>query len=236
MAQRRLISKQIAESDAFLDMSLSAQALYFHFILNADDDGFVDNPKKIMRMLGAMEDDFKILVLKRFILTFENGIIVIKHWLIHNTIRKDRYTPTKYMDEKKGLFIKENKAYTTDGNQLATNWQPNGNLSEVKLSKDNTLRDKHAEFNSLEYIKALLSNPRKDIHIIGLYSDFKGFNFPSKEAAESSLKRDLRPAGALTGYSDEQILKTMDYLAYKGVGGKKIKWTLETVGKYINEL
>jgi hypothetical protein len=132
MAQRRLISPTIVESDAFLDMPISSQALYFHLCMNADDDGFV-NPKKIMRLIGAAGDDLNVLLTKRFALRFENGVVVIKHWLIHNTIRKDRYHETIYTEEKAMLQIKENGAYT----ELATKWQPNGNLPapEVKISK-----------------------------------------------------------------------------------------------------
>lgn len=112
MAERRMFAKTIIDSDAFLDMPLSAQALYFHLSMRADDDGFVNNPKKIQRMVGASDDDCKLLVMKRFILTFESGVIVIKHWRIHNYIQKDRYKPTIYKEEKALLAEKENKAYT----------------------------------------------------------------------------------------------------------------------------
>jgi len=133
MAQRRLFSQAIVESDAFLDMPISSQALYFHLGMHADDDGFV-NPKKIMRLIGAPSDDLNVLLTKRFVLRFESGVIVIKHWLIHNTIRQDRYKETLYLEEKSSLVVKENKAYT----ELATNGLPNGNQMEpqVKLSKD----------------------------------------------------------------------------------------------------
>lgn len=138
---RRLFSSIIVESDAFLDMPLSTQALYFHLCMNADDDGFV-NPKKIMRLIGATDDELKILLTKRFVLSFENGVIVIKHWLIHNSIRKDRYNETQYVDEKKNLFIKANKAYSDveqpNGNQMATIGHTQGKLSKDKLSKVNT--------------------------------------------------------------------------------------------------
>lgn len=112
MAERRMFAKTIIDSDAFLDMPLSAQALYFHLSMRADDDGFVNNPKKIQRMVGASDDDCKLLVLKRFILTFESGIIVIKHWKIHNYIQKDRYKETVYLQEKSTLGLNENNAYT----------------------------------------------------------------------------------------------------------------------------
>lgn len=107
-----MFAKTIIDSDAFLDMPLSAQALYFHLSMRADDDGFINNPKKIQRMVGASDDDCKLLVMKRFIIAFESGVIVIKHWRIHNYIQKDRYIPTIYKDEKSLLLVKDNKAYT----------------------------------------------------------------------------------------------------------------------------
>lgn len=112
MAERRMFAKTIIDSDAFLDMPLSAQALYFHLSMRADDEGFVNNPKKIQRMIGASDDDCKLLVLKRFILTFESGVIVIKHWKIHNYIQKDRFKKTVYVEERATLSINGNNAYT----------------------------------------------------------------------------------------------------------------------------
>ena len=111
MAKKRMFSQQITESDAFLDMPLSAQALYFHLGMNADDDGFVNSPKRIQRVIGANDDDLKLLIAKRFIIAFESGVVVIKHWKINNYIQKDRYTPTVYVEEKALLVEKPNKAY-----------------------------------------------------------------------------------------------------------------------------
>lgn len=138
MAERRMFTTKIVDSDAFLDMPLSAQALYFHLNMRADDDGFVNNPKKIQRMIGASEDDLKLLIAKRFILTFESGVVVIKHWRMHNLLRKDRYHPTQYQDEMKTLLLKDNQAYTEQTNSLATTWQPNGNqmATEDSIGKD----------------------------------------------------------------------------------------------------
>lgn len=124
MAERRMFAKTIIDSDAFLDMPLSAQALYFHLSMRADDDGFINNPKKIQRMVGASDDDCKLLILKRFILTFESGVIVIKHWRIHNYIQKDRYRETVYLQEKSSLYLNKNNAYTedaTDGRPIIDN-------------------------------------------------------------------------------------------------------------------
>ena len=112
MAERRMFAKTIIDSDAFLDMPNSTQLLYFHLSMRADDDGFINNPKNIMRMIGCKEDDIKILIMKKFLLPFESGVVVIKHWLVHNYIQKDRYHETKYKDEKSLLKLDENKAYT----------------------------------------------------------------------------------------------------------------------------
>lgn len=138
MAERRMFTTKIVDSDAFLDMPLSAQALYFHLNMRADDDGFVNNPKKIQRMIGASEDDLKLLIAKRFILTFESGVVVIKHWRMHNLLRKDRYHPTQYQDEMKTLCLKDNQSYTEQNNRLATTWQPSVNqmATEDSIGKD----------------------------------------------------------------------------------------------------
>lgn len=132
MAEKRMFTQKIIDSDAFLDMPLSSQALYFHLNMRADDDGFVNNPKRIQRTIGASEDDLKLLIVKRFVIGFDSGVIVIKHWRMHNTLRKDRYNPTQYQEELSMLAIKENNAYT----EVATNWQPIGNQMATQNSID----------------------------------------------------------------------------------------------------
>jgi len=112
-----MFAKTIIDSDAFLDMPLSTQSLYFHLSMRADDDGFINNPRKIQRMIGATDDDLKLLIAKNFIITFESGVVVIKHWKIHNYIQKDRYKKTVYLEEKKRLSEKGNKAYTLTDTQ-----------------------------------------------------------------------------------------------------------------------
>lgn len=112
MAERRMFAKTIVTSDAFLDMPLSARCLYFTLGMFADDDGFVNNPKSIMRQVGACADDLNLLLVKRFILAFDSGVIVIKHWRIHNYIQKDRYKETKYIEERSTLMLDEKGAYT----------------------------------------------------------------------------------------------------------------------------
>lgn len=112
MAQKRMFTMKIVDSDAFLDMPATTQCLYFHLNMRADDDGFIGNPKRIMKITGASEDDLRLLIAKRFVLTFEDGVIVIKHWRMHNTLSRDRYTETSYIDEKRMLLLKENGSYS----------------------------------------------------------------------------------------------------------------------------
>lgn len=131
MANKRMFTMSICDSDAFLDMPLSSQCLYFHLNMRADDDGFIGNPKRVIKMINASEDDLKLLLAKRFILAFESGVIVIKHWRMHNTLKGDRYKQTTYQDELKQLTLKENKSYTIthkdiDNIELETNWKQNG--------------------------------------------------------------------------------------------------------------
>lgn len=112
MAERRMFAKKIIDSDAFLDMPLSTQSLYFHLSMRADDEGFINNPKRIQRMIGASDDDCKLLIAKGFILVFETGVIVIKHWKIHNYIQKDRFKPTICLEEKREIVTEEDGTYT----------------------------------------------------------------------------------------------------------------------------
>ncbi len=130
MAERRMFAKTIIDSDTFLDMPLSTQALYFHLSMRADDDGFINNPKKIQRTIGCCDDDLRLLIVKGFIIPFESGIVVIKHWKIHNYIQKDRYKPTIYQEEKSMLEAKENKEYTERVQNVSIS------ETQVRLGKD----------------------------------------------------------------------------------------------------
>ena len=116
MAQKRMFSNSVVESDDFIEMPDSSQNLYFHLSMHADDDGFVDKWKSIMRMTGKKEDDLKILIAKSFILPFETGILVIKHWRLNNYIQKDRYKETIYKKEKSLLQVDESNVYNLDTN------------------------------------------------------------------------------------------------------------------------
>lgn len=158
MAEKRMLSKKVLDTDAFLDMPLSAQALYFHLAVNADDEGFVGNPKRIRDYIGASENDLNLLVEKRFVLIFKNGVVVIRHWKIHNTLRRDRSHPTIFTEEKALLIVGANGAYmerptTADiaDNQTATACQPSdGQMStEDKIGEDSVSEDMEDESGTL---------------------------------------------------------------------------------------
>ena len=157
MAERRMFAKTIIDSDAFLDMPLSTQALYFHLSMRADDEGFINNPKKIQRMISASEDDLKLLIAKNFVIPFESGIVVIKHWRIHNYIRADRLMKTVYKEERELLDIKDNGSYTiitknqvsdrcqsSDG-QMTDRCQSSDSIGKVRLGKDRIGEDSKGE-------------------------------------------------------------------------------------------
>lgn len=155
-----MFAKTIIDSDAFLDMPLSTQCLYFHLSMRADDDGFVNNPKKIQKMLGASEDDLKLLMAKSFILLFDTGVIVIKHWRINNYIRNDRYHETAYQDEKSLLSLKENNAYTLNSDNVGI---PCGNQTvyqmetEVSIGKDSIDKSNKERGTSRNFVPPTLS-------------------------------------------------------------------------------
>lgn len=138
MAERRMFAKTIIDSDAFLEMPTTSQLLYFHLAMRADDDGFVNKPKSLMRMVGCKDDDLKLLFVKKFLIPFESGVVVIKHWKIHNYIRKDTYTETKYKEEKASLELDENSAYRlSETNPLHVRDDSVTGLStQVRLGKD----------------------------------------------------------------------------------------------------
>ena len=158
MAERRMFARTIVTSDDFLDMPMSARCLYFTLGMFADDDGFVNSPKSIMRQVGASNDDMNLLIAKKFLIIFENGVIVIKHWRIHNYIRNDRYNETKYLKQKQTLFLEENKAYDVygvlleDKEDMVYQRYPQDRIGKDRLELDNNIANKESNntyFNSI---------------------------------------------------------------------------------------
>lgn len=182
MSERRMFAKTIIDSDAFLDMPLSAQALYFHLSMRADDDGFINNPKKIQRVVGGSEDDLKLLIAKNFIIPFESGVVVIKHWRIHNYIRRDRYSETTYTEEKALLSIKDNGAYTF------------GELPAIEDKKP--VKHKYGEYKNvlltdeeLEKLRAEFPDYERRIDDLSNYISSKGAAYKSHYATIRSWAR-----------------------------------------------
>ena len=166
MAQKRMFNKTITNDDNFLEMPISSQVLYFHLSMNADDDGFVNNWKSIMRMTGTKEDDLKVLITKQYIIPFDSGVIVIKHWRLNNYLQKDRIVPTQYQKELKQLQLDNNNVYTMytkcihsiDKNSIEENSIDKniyGEFNNVKLTKEEYHKLEQA--NLLPYIEKLSS-------------------------------------------------------------------------------
>lgn len=168
MAERRMFSKTIIDSDMFLDMPTSSRLLYFDLSMRADDDGFVNSPKKIIRMTGASQDDLKLLIAKHFIIPFESGVVVIKHWKIHNYIRNDRYKPTMCQEEKAMLDETESKEYVLDsGIPVVSEMETQVRLGKDRLGQDSIGKDsigkvKETKHKYGEYSHVLLTDTDRD--------------------------------------------------------------------------
>lgn len=228
MAERRMIAKSIIKSDQFLDMPATTQCLYFHLLLEADDDGFINAPKSIMRVIGAKDDDMRVLQAKGYIIPFESGVIVIKHWRLHNSLRKDRYNPNPQLEnERKQLVVADNKEY-----QLATNWQPNGNqlatsgvplvaTGKDRLGKDREEEEKEDPSAACDILKAYgdnihpVSSPVEAEKLKALV-DTHGETFVAK-AIERAVMRNKRSLAYITG-----ILNNWEANGYdEGIEGKR---------------
>ena len=232
MAERRMFSKTIIDSDAFLDMPLSTQCLYFHLSIRADDDGFINNPKKIQRMVGCNQDDITLLIAKRFVIPFESGVCVIKHWRIHNYIRTDRYKATPYQEEKSQLILKDNNSYTLS-NEVTTVGIPSGipggvqhehqcetqvRLGKDRLGKDNNTISKDIvsstkvqpiidSWNSLGLQKLVAINPNTNRYRL-LNARIKEYGLDKVlEAIEN-----IRYSSFLKGQNNKNWTITFDWL------------------------
>jgi len=166
-----MFTKSIIESDAFLDLPVSARLLYFDLGMRGDDDGFVDSPKRIMRLTGASDDDLKILIAKQFLIPFDSGVVVIRHWGIHNYIRPDRYKPTQYQLEKSALSKEKGGAYASclplgipSDNQVSTTCQPNGYVTEQNRIEGNRTEDNRDDGNAVADAPA--STPAQSVVIL----------------------------------------------------------------------
>lgn len=261
MAQRRMFSLKIVDTDAFIDMPPSSQLLYFHLAMRADDDGFVSNPKKIMRFIGCSESDYNELIEKRFVLTFSSGICVIKHWLIHNYIQKDRYMPTKYTDEKKLIKTKENGAYT-ECIQDVSESETQVRLGKVRIGKNNTLsaakaadaqpskekketKPKKEKAEVVTFTPEILEeklcemekNENSHLNIIATYIREKPVKIENSKQLSNIIVRFAKAASDIAGaYSMDQVFAAIDAIKKDNgwrarKGEEEIDWGVETVLK-----
>lgn len=207
----------IIDSDAFLDMPTSTQALYFHLGMRADDEGFINNPKKVQRMVGANEDDLRLLITKKFIIAFDTGVIVVKHWKMHNSLRADRVKKTVYAKEKDLLELKENGSYTlknkpfeimvdnspSNDNQLSTNCPHR--LDKIRLDKISIDKDSIGEY---EGGKPPAPTPTKEKPIKHKYGEYEKVRLDDNQLAK--LKAEF------PNDWEERIQRLDDYVASTG--------------------
>lgn len=213
MANKRMFCLDIVNSDAFLDMPLSAQALYFHLGMRADDDGFIGNPKSIQRLAGASQDDLMLLITKRFLIAFDNGVIVIKHWRMNNYIQKDRKKDTVYLELLNSLEVKENGSYTekkimdTVCIQDASEMDSQNSIDKISIDKD-----------SIEIDNSCSSNDEASELFEKLWKEYP--NKKGKAQVKLSHKKALIKVGyeklsrAIQKYDDG--VKDKQYLMYGG--------------------
>lgn len=214
MANKRMFSMDVVDTDKFLEMPTSTQALYFHLGMRADDDGFVSSPKKIMSMAGCNSDDIKLLITKGYIIPFENGVIVIKHWRMNNTLKSDRYNPTTYQEQLALLDLKINKVYTEKddqplGNHLETTWNQTGTKLEPQYSIDKNRIDK----DSIDKDITSQSDEVAAAHInyqsiIDMYNDIC-ISYPKVTKLSEARKKAIKARLRLYNLDDFKKLFTM---------------------------
>lgn len=219
MAQRRMFSLKVIDTDLFLDMPISARLLYYDLSMRADDDGFVSSPKKIQRMIGCSDDDFKLLIAKQFIIPFESGVCVIKHWRIHNYIRIDRYTETIYKDEKQELIEDDGKYEIVPFSHDTPNDIPNDIPlvtqmdTQVRLGKDRLEEGK----DSLEKEKGKSSKETIKTLVDAYASDGGELNKALYDFIEmrKTIKKQLTPRALKTIITKLDGMATDDYTKIK---------------------
>ena len=210
MAERRMFAKTIIDSDAFIDMPLSTQALYFHLSMRADDDGFINNSKKIQRMIGASDDDLKLLFVKNFVIPFETGVVVIKHWKIHNYIRNDRYKETVYLEEKSLLETKQNNGYTLKNDVGIPNGYQMDTQVRIELGKSKNSIGKDSIENNI-----VIANANDSVSKSQLEEEFETIwkEYPRKQGKANALKSYIKARKKSTTY-EEVLIGLENYVKY----------------------
>ena len=223
MAERRMMAKSIIKSDTFLDMPATTQNLYFHMLLDADDDGFINAPKSIMRMIGAKEDDMKVLVAKQFVIPFESGVVVIKDWKIHNYIQNDRYKPST-LPERNLLNIQKDKTYTLKGDVSKTDTEciQTVSIGKDRLGKDRLGKDRLGKDRLEIYCHVSHDDETQKPHVeiieylnLKTGSKFKPSTKPYVQAIQARLKE---------GYSVDDFKTVINKKCAEWIGTKMEKY------------
>ena len=212
-----MFAKTIVDSDAFIDMPVTSRLLYYDLGMRADDDGFVNSPKKIMRMIGASEDDMRILINRKFIIPFDNGVVVIKHWRIHNYIRKDTYTETPYTDQKALLEVDENKAYKIRDSRTCDS-PVDDPSTQVRIGKDSIGKDNISVSKDTDCRTEVL-------RVTEEWNTLTAYGIPSisKMSPDSERYKMLRKR--ISDYGVDEVLKAIDNVRHssflQGKAGRK---------------
>ena len=213
-----MMSKSIIKSDTFLDMPATTQNLYFHMLLDADDDGFINAPKSIMRMIGAKEDDMKVLVAKQFVIPFESGVVVIKDWKIHNYIQNDRYKPST-LPERNLLNIQKDKTYTLKGDvsKVDTECIQTVSIGKDRLGKDRLGKDRLEIYCHVSHDDETQKPHVEIIEYLNLKtgSKFKPSTKPYVQAIQARLKE---------GYSIDDFKTVINKKCAEWIGTKMEKY------------
>lgn len=212
MAERRMFAKTIIDSDAFLDMPISARLLYYDLGMRADDDGFVNSPKKIMKIIGATNDDMNILIMRKFIIPFESGIVVIKHWRINNYLRKDRYNETKYIKEKNQLVLDGTGKY----HSVDTNGIPHGiptgiptvDTGKVSIGKDSLDKDINNDSKESSYDYTEESTVYQ--WLVDAWNELEEFGIATIRKIPKSSPRVPLISARLKQYSEREVLEAIE--------------------------
>ena len=214
MASKRMFSIDVIDTDKFLDMPVSTQALYFHFGMRADDDGFVSSPKKIAKIANCTNDDLRILISKGYVIPFDSGVIVITDWKANNLIKNDRYKPTRYQEEFKKLEVKDgsyiaNQTVISGGTQMEPDWNQDGTQVEpqVRLGKDSIDKNNKyiVEQDSTKY-------PFKEIIEHLNQKSGKNYRYSSK-ATQKHIKARIKE-----GFTLEDFKRVIDWKVSRWIG------------------
>ena len=231
MAERRMFAKTIVLSDAFLDMPMSARCLYFTLGMLADDDGFVNNPKSIMRQCGASEDDIRVLLSKRYVLAFDSGVIVIKHWRINNYLQNDRITPTKYIEEKAQLEVTETRSYRKkDADVYAIDVYTDKNSID-KNSIDKSNNNTHFKPPTLEEVQSYCQERQNGIDAESFIDYYEARNWMLGKVKMKDWKAAVR-TWERNGYSKKsKVTTSTDYKAPDSVSLDELRKRVSKIAK-----